>query len=388
MNNCKEYPSNIPPNQRTSWLERNPKKSIIFIVGFFFILLDLILASFFRTPNIINTYYHHDLVANYHGVLAWGAKKYIIHTNSLGFKDQVNRVVKLKNDKYRIVFIGDSFTEGVGFPYDETFIGLIDKKLDQSTYEVLNAGVSSYSPKLYFLKIKYLIENVGLKFNELCVFIDISDIQDEREYEHFRPFESYLMDILNRFNFLLKRYSFIGHVTIREFGNFKHELLIKNISFKSPKKNNDERNTDVSEKDYLWKNRDEFMAERGAWTYDERVFNKWGEDGFALATDNMDKLYKLCKDNNIKLTIAVYPWPNEIINNNLNSNNVSLWMAFCKKRGIPFINCYPYFFTLDRPDSIIEDYYIRNDVHFNLDGQKLMARAWFDHFNALNRAGN
>lgn len=388
MNNCKDKPSNIPPNQRTNWLERNPIKSIMFIVGFFIILLDLIFASFFRTPNIKNTYYHHDLVANYHGVVAWGTKKYIIHTNSLGFKDQAKRVVKFKNDKYRLVFIGDSFTEGVGFPYDETFIGLIDKQLDQSKYEVLNAGVSSYSPKLYCLKIKYLIENVGLQFNELYVFIDISDIQDELEYEHFRPSESYLLDFLNRVNFLVKRYSFIGNVTIREFGKYEHELLIKKITFKSPKKHNNEPNTDASRKGYLWKYRNEFMTERGAWTYDERVFNKWGEDGFTLATDNMDKLYKLCKDNNIKLTIAVYLWPSEILNQNITSKNVSLWMAFCKNRGISFINCYPYFFTGGRSDSIIEDYYVKNDVHFNLNGQKLMARAWFDHFNALNRADN
>ena len=44
--------------------------------------------------------------------------------------------------------------------------------------EVLNAGVSSYSPIIYFKKIEYLIDK-GFEFDELIVFIDISDIEDE-----------------------------------------------------------------------------------------------------------------------------------------------------------------------------------------------------------------
>ena len=44
----------------------------------------------------------------------WGKSKFV--TNSLGFKDKINRQIslKLKNEyKKRVIFIGDSFTEGV-----------------------------------------------------------------------------------------------------------------------------------------------------------------------------------------------------------------------------------------------------------------------------------
>ena len=36
------------------------------------------------------------------------------------------------SDKYRILFIGDSYTEGVGVEYKDTFVGLIDSALFRS----------------------------------------------------------------------------------------------------------------------------------------------------------------------------------------------------------------------------------------------------------------
>jgi lysophospholipase L1-like esterase len=371
-----------PSGHSRNWFERNPKKTIIFLVGFVVILLDLILAPFLaeRIPNIKNTHYHHDFDANYCGTLTWGTKSYIIHTNSLGFKDKSNRTVKLNNNKYRILFIGDSFAEGVGFPYDETFVGLIDQQLNNLDYEVLNAGVSSYSPKLYYFKIKYLIEKVGLKFDELYVYFDISDVQDEIEYESFQPSDSYILASVNRLNFLLKRYSFTCNVAIREIIKIKRELLLKNLGAVSiPQPKNAERKK-VTSNQILWENQRDYLEHRGTWTYDENTRKKWGGKGCSLAIDNMDKLYRLCQQHNIKLTIAVYPWPGEILRNNINSINISLWKEFCNKRGITFLNCYPYFINGGQPSNIVEKYYISGDIHFNLEGNKLMAQAWLDHF--------
>ena len=84
--------------------------------------------------------------------------------------------------------MGDSFVEGLGLDYDETFVGLVDSMLREGerAIETLNAGVVSYSPKLYYLKLKGLVDS-GLKIDQAIVFVDISDIQDEIVYEQFRP---------------------------------------------------------------------------------------------------------------------------------------------------------------------------------------------------------
>ena len=44
--------------------------------------------------------------------------------------------------------------------------------------EFLNAGVISYSPTIYYNKIRYLLD-AGLKFDEVVVLSDLSDVQDE-----------------------------------------------------------------------------------------------------------------------------------------------------------------------------------------------------------------
>ena len=88
----------------------------------------------------------------------WGYEKYKIFTNNLGFKDISNRQVEFKNKN--ILFIGDSFTEGVGIEYKDTYVGIIDRKLKErnKNIEVLNAGVQSYSTSIYLSKIYHLIE--------------------------------------------------------------------------------------------------------------------------------------------------------------------------------------------------------------------------------------
>ena len=83
---------------------------------------------------------------------------------------------KQKSKKYDIGFLGDSFTEGTGLVYEDTFVGILEKKLPNK--KIANLGVSSYSPAIYYTKIKKLLET-GYQFNEIIVFLDISDLVDD-----------------------------------------------------------------------------------------------------------------------------------------------------------------------------------------------------------------
>ena len=172
--------------------ERHPRKTLILVVLFSVLALDLA-AGYLLLPKNYNDfrephpYYHHGLLANREARSKWGSgEEYTVFTNSLGLMDEAVREVSLSTDKHRIVFIGDSYTEGIGVPFEKTFVGRLSQKVDRDRVEILNAGVSSYCAKLYYLKTKYLVEEVGLKFDELYVFIDISDIQDEILYRDFQ----------------------------------------------------------------------------------------------------------------------------------------------------------------------------------------------------------
>src|SRR5262249_13185665 len=61
-----------------------------------------------------------------------------------------------------------------------SFAGLLAKAGEQrpDRIEFLNAGVASYSPSIYYKKIKYLLDR-GLKFDEVVLLSDSSDVEDE-----------------------------------------------------------------------------------------------------------------------------------------------------------------------------------------------------------------
>ena len=80
--------------------------------------------------------YHHDLFKNVTSKnnARWRESVYSVITNSLGFRDRTNRQIPLQSEKKRLVFIGDSFTEGQGLNYEKTFVGLIDNALKKISF--------------------------------------------------------------------------------------------------------------------------------------------------------------------------------------------------------------------------------------------------------------
>ena len=81
------------------------------------------------------------------------------------------------NLDYDILFIGDSATEGIGLPYEETFVAQFEKKVN---VRVGNLGISSYSPHSYYNKIKAYSKKIDYNnLSEVIVFVDISDVRDD-----------------------------------------------------------------------------------------------------------------------------------------------------------------------------------------------------------------
>ena len=72
--------------------------------------------------------YHHTIKKNYNGDAFFGGKRYKFCSDGSGFKSSCNNTGKIIKN-FDIAFIGDSFTEGLGIPYEETFVGIISNKL-------------------------------------------------------------------------------------------------------------------------------------------------------------------------------------------------------------------------------------------------------------------
>ena len=103
-----------------------------------------------NTFRIQNNFYHHGFKKNYKtNFTGWGPYTYSFCTNSYGFRSKCNSV---EHKKYDVAFIGDSFTEGVGLNYEDTFVGIIEnltKKNIKSWYSKLITIFIFKKVKLY-----------------------------------------------------------------------------------------------------------------------------------------------------------------------------------------------------------------------------------------------
>jgi hypothetical protein len=367
--------------KRIRWFENHSRITIIFVVLILIITIDLLCGIFLIKKDVNNFrskhhYYHHGMFPSTVGKSKWGNSEiYSVFTNSLGFLDSSTRDIKLNTFKKRIVFIGDSYVEGLGVPFNKTFIGLLNKNIEHSRIELLNAAVLSYSPKLYYLKIKYLIETVGLKFDELYVFIDISDVQDEILYRRYEPSEKKSgYQMLSKMRVQLKNISFLVYSIDMLYQKKRRQEKIKkyNPQYYPPWL------------DYFWLDNQDtepfadpaFISIRSDWTTDEYFENRWTQLGLKLAFDNMNKLLQLCRENNIKMYITVYPWPSQIFRQELESRQVTVWRQYSNRNKITFINLFPDFIKTSKlsPEHIYSKYYIQGDIHWNLEGHRLVAK--------------
>jgi hypothetical protein len=132
-----------------------------------FLAFDLAYSNFVyveardRSPRMMDARYSHGLAANFSGFESWGGSRYPFFTNSLAFRDGQVRAMPLRSSTYLILLLGDSFTEAVGVPFEQSFAGMLFHAGQQGNrVEFLNAGVASYSPTLYYSKTKPIAGDV------------------------------------------------------------------------------------------------------------------------------------------------------------------------------------------------------------------------------------
>ena len=119
---------------------------------------------------------------------------------------------------------------------------------------------------------------------------------------------------------------------------------------------------------------------------DDEVFAAWGWRGAELAVHYMDLLYQLCRDENITMRLAVYPWPNQILAADRESRQVSIWRQFAADRGIDFIDYFPFFIKDGDPMPVLQQYFIPGDAHWNEAGHRLVAQVLLERWRTWRAA--
>lgn len=331
-----------------------------------------------RKYRIRSPFYHHDL-APYTAMdnATFGTRTYRIRTNSLGFKDNSTRTVPLTSDRHRLLFIGDSMTEGIGVEYPSTFVGRIDKTLSAENIEVLNAAAASYCPIIYWTKLKYLLETRGLKVDEVMVFIDESDDWDDLSYG-IDAKGAVVSQIAEE-----DRKGILG-----AFANNRRPLLDAVRDFVR-----DRTILTASVVRLIWSRggfqRTETIDLKGAWTYDPQVFEAFGRRGLERMKENMEHLRVLLEAHHVRLLVGVYPWPLQIQHNDLMSVQVEFWQKWCNEHQIPFLNLFPAFVKQnpEEKEKILAEDFLVSDNHWNEHGHEVVARNFLEFYRGIHQVG-
>jgi hypothetical protein len=340
------------------------------------LLFDLMYSNFIykedpaaRDPTparIANTQYHHGFAASFSGYDVWGGSKYGLSTNSLGFKDGSTRIVPLVEEMRRVLLIGDSFTEGIGVPFNRTFAGLLyrDGLESAKKTEFLNAAVAGYSPIIYYKKIKVLLES-GLQFDEVVVFPDLSDPLDEAG-------RYFCIDEDPQYS----AYCYPEPVVAKRK---PPGFLARNFTLA------DRIRSIIKQAAHSWRQPVKAIPpeQRKGWTlpgFDRPLPPLGLEGGIARALRNMQKLADLLAAHRIPLTLVVYPEASVLFYDDRESRQIAIWRAFCVENCRKFIDLFPPFFAEKYAHKDwYERLFIQGDTHFSAGGHFLMFRELARH---------
>ncbi len=305
---------------------------------------------------------------------ALGSAVVSLATNNLGFRDRQIRNVPLSVSSPRVLLLGDSFTEGMS-AWEDSYAGQIAANFPQ--YDFINAGVESYAPSNYFNVTRQLLDR-GLKFDDVIVFIDMSDAQDEAAfYRDKNP----MGDVEGPEQIV---HNDSWYASLRAF--ISEHLIVTNSLFDRLER------TAVSHGIYHLNvgHGQLFDLPRSAWTYRAVSDSEPYEVGYAplgleaglrKEESKMTELWKLLQERGIPISVVVYPWPAQVAHDTVDSRQVKMWRDWCTGKCNRFITVFPDFFAVKdacppgRTGCWYMQDFIFGDEHYSRVGNALVAGA-------------
>jgi len=292
-----------------------------------------------------------------------------VNMNGEGFFDISHTVSKPEGVK-RLLFLGDSFTAGIGIPKKDRFTDLVYDGLS-SDHEVLNMGIWGYSTGQELLVFK----EKGLKYSPdivvLCMFVD--DL-----------FCGHLFSV-NEGTYIKPKFA-ISH----------DDLQLRNV----PVGNNHSSSAlwnMLLTRYYKLRNRIEMgteYAERG-WL---SVFDKTylHNDRYYLCLRLLGEIANLAKACGARFLVVCIPWKEQIVEEHIRRNGQPyagipldrldlglpqrIVAQYCRQLGIPVLDLLPVF----KKHSLSEKLFFEKDLHWTKAGHRLAATKILEHLKKLD----
>ena len=312
--------------------------------------------------------------------------------NSSGMRE--NREINPPKKKRRMLFLGDSFTWGFGVAENERFTELIENRLNQKDWEVLNMGVSGYSTDQEYL----LFEQQGIQFDPdlvvLC-FLSTNDIVGNYStamYGKNKPLYQLKSDgsRIELSNTPLAFYSVYEKSTKGSvFSEFHWFIKMNSFAYKFLRRKKNDMMMRLSGNNLMIKKTaDQFFV------FDERLPDKFA-DGWLITEKLLQKFQERCKEIGAEFVVFVFPRKNQL--------DPTLW-----KQTLEAYRLDPSYYKVDLPDSMLlsiceknglqcfslldafqyahkqgEELYFRTDGHWNAKGHELAAEEIYNKLDDI-----
>ena len=297
-------------------------------------------------------------------------EKYVKHSKAYKVLTDKNglRFSGLPRDpkKKNIIFLGDSFTYGLGLSYEDTYIGYLEEK--NLNYNLLNYGVIGYSPSVYHYQLNEIISS-KVNFDKIILTLDISDFAEESSqwsYENDDKFPT-------RINGFEKE--------VESKANFK-ERNFKASRFVASKINNFFRNIKlIFFKSVREKNKIPGRSEMGRFLYTDIKDTDqilWSPLGFERGVKKIEEKIKiistLAKSSNAEFYILIWPWPDTLRFGQKKFNLEKFSKDLCIKSDCQkVINVIAEFENIKKTDkNWLNNLFIHGDLHTNKLGNQVI----------------
>lgn len=346
---------------------------------------------------------------------ASGERTTRFYTNSLGWKDdRPDRVVAKQGERTRVVFLGDSFAEGLGVAQKDTIPGVVQRALGTDRFEVLNGGRTSYSPLVEYQRLKRFLD-AGYQADAVVLMLDVSDVQDEIYYsdrylyaEDGEPLRlqgrKYSPPLLAAYN---------ESALVRSLARLPEQLRAlrgdgpvapgAQVAVNGPRELPSGLFQDpgpMTVEQYLALPGLAVSALRPNWMAHPASLRGWADQGLRSALDNLLRTQRLADRRGLRFLLVIYPWPQMLYNRpdpgyyQVLARTFPRWFeereyiygrrpappvseyqrrvhGFCREHGIDLLDLIPELQKMAEWHRL----YIPGDIHFNEAGNRLAGLA-------------
>lgn len=309
----------------------------------------------YQLDNLLN----HSHVPNKECISSSSEWNVVYKMNSFGFRDKKRSLEKPPNT-FRILMLGDSFTEGWGVAQNKTFSWLLESKLNslnKGHFEVLNMGVASYSPILEYLQLKY----IGLKFNPDLVVLnfDYTDFADDKAYEAYASYDRDRIPISvdpripYRFQLYVNAATSLNDTELLASGYFRNNRLVAFVV----------KHSAFAKKLILTFFQARLQEKLASFT----------DESFRLPDRNFSLISTMLGERNIPFVIILYPHRINLTTKDGAAYFLTL-QKFGDDNGIKVLNLLP-LFVAKNPN----DLYFKYDIHGTEEFHQVMAEGIYDY---------